>query len=97
MLNYFNNLQISTRILSGVFVLLLLSGGIPLFIVNNMFISNADKREARELEQMSQALDARIDARMRLAQGFAIQTAETPGVGQLMLDGQREELLKLVQ
>lgn len=94
MLDAFNRMPISQRITISMVIFLILAIIAPMPFLYQQFQGMTEAQERTELKQLHLSLDAKITDRARTAQALAQQVALTPGVGEMMADGRREDLLR---
>ncbi len=97
MFDAFSRLAISQRIAIGTIAILLLAITAPMPFLYQQFQETTEQQEREILKQVFLSLDAKIKARAHVAQALAEQTALTPGVGAMLAEGRREDLLRFTQ
>ncbi len=97
MFDAFSRLAISQRIAIGTIAILLLAITAPMPFLYQQYQETTEQQEREILKQVFLSLDAKIKARAHVAQALAEQTALTPGVGAMLAEGRREDLLRFTQ
>ncbi|MFZ5579326.1 MAG: methyl-accepting chemotaxis protein [Pseudomonadota bacterium] len=94
MLGAFNRLPISRSIAISMVVFLALAITAPMPFLYEQFRGMTENQEQADLRKLHLSLDTKINDRARSARALAEQIARTPGVGEMMAEGRREDLLR---
>ncbi|HSP00025.1 MAG TPA: methyl-accepting chemotaxis protein, partial [Thioalkalivibrio sp.] len=90
-----NNLKISTRLLGGIAILLLLTMGIILPVVLSNLSAMSERAEQRQLRDLYQSLRASIDAQSQRAEAMAATVSNIPEIQAAFAARDRDRLAEL--
>jgi len=90
-----NNLKISTRLLGGIAILLLLTIGIILPVVLSNLSAMSERAEQRQLQDLYQSLRASIDAQSQRAEALAATVSNIPEIQAAFAARDRDRLAEL--